>query len=114
MARHPFIKSLFAVVMLLLFAFSITPKKTIHDLLASHKDKIFQTSDSDLLKINKASFHCKCDNIVAESPFTNLDNKVEWLNFFSYPQHRGEIIHSFDSAGWFSFELRGPPLTSVS
>jgi len=34
------IRQILAVVMLLVFAFSITSQKTIHDLVAKHSDKV--------------------------------------------------------------------------
>lgn len=57
--------------MLLVFAFSITPKKLLHDLVANHKDVKIQTTKTgnDLPQLSKAGFHCQCDQLVVQTPF---------------------------------------------
>jgi hypothetical protein len=54
-----------------LFAFSITPKIVLHNLVANHKDGKTKTSlpDAYSTQLSKASFNCQCDNLISESPF---------------------------------------------
>jgi hypothetical protein len=103
-----------AGVLLLLFAFSITPRKIIHDFLATHKDKTALSASSGSINVNKASYNCKCDHIVVESPFTWQDNRLAYLDFQSFLHYSDKIEHGFCSFGFFFFELRGPPFASLS
>ena len=96
--------------MLIVFAVSITPTIIFHDLFANHTDTVTKTTNANQDQVGKKLFNCHCDNIVAESPFTETaaitiqpanqyftiaktDKPVE----FSSPQH----ISKF---------LRGPPV----
>jgi hypothetical protein len=68
---------------LLLFIFSITPKKYLHDLIADHVDLSFSRS-SDVPAIKKAEFNCQFDHLVTESPFTYKETspvKISLLHF---------------------------------
>jgi hypothetical protein len=60
-------------MVLLLFIFSITPKKYLHDLIADHVDAVFARG-ADAPAIKKAEFNCHYDHLVTESPFTPLEN----------------------------------------
>jgi hypothetical protein len=108
----PVIKKLCAFLLLLVFAFSITPKKALHDLIANHKDKSFSSS-SGALEFNKAGYQCKCDNTVAESPFIHQNSAVEIASFIFYNGYNHIIPDGPYSFNQFFFELRGPPFTSV-
>jgi hypothetical protein len=108
----PVIKKLCAFLLLLIFAFSITPKKALHDLIADHKDKSFSSS-SGILQFNKAGYQCKCDNTVAGSPFTHQGSSVEVSSFKFNNGYNHVIPDGCYSFNQFFFELRGPPLTSA-
>ncbi len=56
-----------SVLLLLLFALSITPKKTLHDWLVHHQDETSYQQQATP-SIVKSGFHCDTDNNVAESP----------------------------------------------
>jgi hypothetical protein len=105
------IRSILAVFFLLLFAFCITPTRTLHNLVANHTDKRihFKTKDPYQSQISKLGFHCQCDNLVSESPFVAetgfpaigiapaFVSCEEKLSVFFYPSHI------------FCSGLRGPP-----
>lgn len=98
------------VLLLLLFALSITPKKTLHDWLVHHQDDTSyqqQTTPS----IVKSGFHCDTDNNVAESPFTGEEPATlpqPLPAFISFNAAASNQLHAVTS---FYFTLRGPPAT---
>ena len=71
MYSKPIIKTLSALLLLLVFAMSITPKKTWHDLIANHQDgkKPSYEDSAKGEQLHKTVIHCACDLQVAESPF---------------------------------------------
>jgi hypothetical protein len=92
----------------MIFSFSITPKKLLHDAIATHKDKITASTDNSL-QISNSGFACKCDSLVAESPFTEQDNHFEFSALPVFSGEQGIIPYHFYSSDFFFFELRGPP-----
>jgi len=109
LTQKPIIRQLLAGVLLLVFTFSIAPKKFLHDAIANHKDKITVLSPGGTLQLSHTGFICKCDNLVAESPFTNelLYFDFAAIRLFSV-QPTIPLYHFYSSAVFF-FELRGPP-----
>jgi hypothetical protein len=73
------IRQILAVVMLLVFAFSITPQKSIHDLVAKHIDPNSCSVHKDLPieQIKKTELHCTFDFQVATTPFVDYDFSIE-------------------------------------
>ena len=95
--------------MLLLFAFSITPKRLLHGLLANHKDTPLKCSTNANEQVNVAGFNCGCDDLVVESPFLENPVVTEMTVPLIFFQHDNPGIKSFVSFNKFYFELRGPP-----
>ena len=73
------IRQLIALVMLVVFAFSITPQKSIHDLVAKHIDPTSCSVHKDLPieQIEKTELHCTFDFQVATTPFVDYDFSIE-------------------------------------
>lgn len=95
--------------MVLILAFSITPKKFLHDLVADHQDDITIAVNDGHDHIDHHGFNCNCDNLVATSPFTehNVSIQIYTPVYFSdysplYASGIKSITHSFSA-------LRGPP-----
>ncbi len=63
--------------MLLIFAFSITPKKYLHDLVADHTD-FYGYSSQHEKAINKIGLDCDKDDLVVSVPF------IESITAFSF------------------------------
>ena len=109
MFHRPVIRQFLAGVLLIIFAFSITPKKALHDWLANHTDKASLPQSGNGASISTAGFNCDCDNLVAESPFTGTSGQFE----FSAPQLFTPRLafhpHHFYAIPHFFFSLRGPP-----
>lgn len=98
--------------MLLIFSFSITPKKFLHDAIANHKDKALIVTDGQTAQVSHSGFICKCDNQVAESPFTDAVACFTFRSFRVFAEYKqAEPIH-FVSSTLLFFQRRGPPASS--
>lgn len=98
-----------AAVMLMVFAFSITPTIILHNWLASHTDSVKKSADTNQEQVGKKSFNCHCDNIVAESPFTK-PYKISIppvLQSFCLPGNNKPVQIPEPAFNFYS--LRGPP-----
>jgi hypothetical protein len=73
------LKQFLALAMLVVFAFSITPQKSIHDLVAKHIDPNSCSVHKDLPieQIENAELHCTFDFQVATTPFVDYDFSIE-------------------------------------
>ena len=107
--KHPIIRSISAVFILLVMALSITPKIVLHDWFADHQDVPVKKAHNEQAQVSKQLFNCNCDNIVAESPFTDSDIDFT-IELFSPLTIQQELIpvSIYSSAPSF-FSLRGPP-----
>ena len=72
------IRKFIALAMLVVFAFSITPQQSIHDLVAKHIDPTSCSVHKNLPieQIEKADLHCTFDFQVATTPFVTYDFSV--------------------------------------
>ena len=72
-------KQFLALAMLVVFAFSITPQKSIHDLVAKHIDPNSCSVHKDLPieQIENAELHCTFDFQIATTPFVDYDFTIE-------------------------------------
>jgi hypothetical protein len=110
--HHSTIQRLLSSFLLVLFAFSITPKKVLHDLVANHRDTHSKAwSDNSTTKIVKAGFNCNTEDLVVESPFienscsTELPEPPTLSLIFSERPENCYYFHQLFA------ELRGPPAT---
>jgi hypothetical protein len=103
------IKKGLAALMLLLFAFSVTPKLILHDLVANHKDTALKSSTDNNAQFNIAGFNCGCDNLVVESPFVENSITAEIITQQVFSEYINTEAEDFISVNQFYFELRGPP-----
>ena len=112
MLQNKTIRSLLASIMLLVFAFSITPQKNIHDFVAKHVDptscKVHVNLPID--QVENASIHCSFDLLVATSPFVHYDFEIA----LTVPKKvivKNEQPISFIANHTLSqFDSRGPPV----
>jgi hypothetical protein len=72
-------KQFLALAMLVVFAFSITPQKSIHDLVAKHIDPTSCSVHKNLPieQIEKTELHCTFDFQVATTPFVDYDFSID-------------------------------------
>lgn len=106
------IRPFLAGILLTVFAFSITPRQVLHDWLANHKDTSHHCDYRGITHFGVNEFHCNCDNLVAESPFTSQPDLFEFHQLPVLAGRAGFIPHLFyrEAPGFFS--LRGPPVVS--
>ncbi|MCX6203932.1 MAG: hypothetical protein NTY43_06505 [Bacteroidetes bacterium] len=105
------IRQFLAVVMLLVFAFSITSQKTIHDIVAKHADKIRCDVHKDLPidQVENASIHCSHDNLVAASPFTDFTITIQLIHPIVIAATNTHLVAFYFSNNRHTLDSRGPP-----
>jgi hypothetical protein len=94
--------------MLLVFAFSITPKLVLHKLVAHHKDAT-STSNKHSDQITKNGFHCDIENQVVVVPYVFQVIRLHLKVPTSFQIYQNRANYSFYSSRRFTFGLRGPP-----
>lgn len=96
--------------MLLVFALSITPAIVFHNWFAGHTDTVRKITNNQAEQIGKQTFNCHCDNIVAESPFTETDKASIFPPQQSYNLFKAVSQVLFFSSPSTLHSLRGPPV----
>ncbi|MGZ5255393.1 MAG: hypothetical protein ACXWV4_13375 [Flavitalea sp.] len=109
MVKKQTIIFLFRLVMLLIFTFSILPRKYLHDAFSHHTDSFHLYEQDKGATIEQKSFQCDQFIMVAENTFlATLPISVEEFSILT----KSEII-SFYRSNIFSertsTSLRGPP-----
>ncbi|SDW95426.1 hypothetical protein SAMN05444410_107145 [Hydrobacter penzbergensis] len=106
------IHRLLAGWLLLLFAFSITPKKFLHNLVANHQDATamnFPRENTGASQLSKAGYHCPCEQLVVQTPFVYQSASIDYTIvpvFVTYQDQ--QFVSTYSTAPDVSF-LRGPP-----
>jgi hypothetical protein len=107
--RKPIIRKFSAGFLLILFAFCVTPKKVLHDLVAHHRDGALAGSMKS--QFLHAGYHCHFDDLVVDSPFVTEISPFE-IKIFSVPlPYVVEPIPAVHVNSLFSRVLRGPPVS---
>jgi hypothetical protein len=110
LAQKSIIRQLLAGVLLLVFTFSMAPKKFLHDAIANHRDKTTVLTPGTAQQLSHTGFICKCDNLVAESPFTDETPYFDFAAIRPFSAWQNIPLYHFYSSDVFFFELRGPPV----
>lgn len=98
--------------MMLVMAFSITPKRTVHEIFGCHDKTVtpYKPTKPGETSIGKDGFHCACEYQEFQAVFiSGVEPQFSALHFsFSKPANVGVAItyHSADQSHLF---LRGPP-----
>ncbi|MGI9138654.1 MAG: hypothetical protein ACR2IM_06405 [Sediminibacterium sp.] len=106
------IRKFIALVMLVVFAFSITHQKSIHDLVAKHSDptKCSVHKEAPVDQVENTSIHCSYDNLVVASPFIDYHFPIK-ITLFPQPISKNTIFSTLKIDNVIhSFESRGPPV----
>lgn len=106
--HHPIFRRSLAGFLLVLFAFSITPRKALHDWMVSHTDGV-SIGKSDVAQLSKAGFNCTSQNLVAESPFTAVQHALDLSFYPDYAFLSYAFLFEVDTPAVFFYSLRGPP-----
>lgn len=96
--------------MLIVFAFSITPTIVFHNWLSNHTDTYKKATDTKAQQVGKQTFNCHCDNIVAESPFTETETCAGLAPTQIFAITTTVDIVQLTSSPAIFYSLRGPPV----
>jgi hypothetical protein len=102
-------RRLSAGLLLVLFALSIMPKKTLHDALAHHQDLTFSLDDANTPIFHASGFWCHCDNLVVEFPFLSAGLGFEVSRIPRSGSYRPNHAPDFLTNLPLYAALRGPP-----
>ena len=105
----PTIRRALSAFILVLFAFSITPKIFLHALVTHHKDNHTGTIDAKP-RITRSGYNCDCENLVAESTFEYTNAVPEFITPVLFVTHQYIITPFFHSQDSYVAGLRGPPM----
>jgi hypothetical protein len=107
--HRPTIRFITGGLLLLVFAFSITPKVVLHNVFANHKDVRYPSGEKET-QVNKSGFYCDTENQVVEIPYLEhysfVVDRIIGVTFQAFQSRKG---HQFLSFTCFITGLRGPP-----
>lgn len=102
------IQRILAFVMLLIFMFSITPKKYLHDLVADHTD-FYGVSLKGKVTLSQSGFNCHTEDLVVSTPFIE---STSCPNFSIDPLYKEspytDLLFQY-SQSFITKDSRGPP-----
>lgn len=104
-------KQFLALAMLVVFAFSITPQKSIHGLVAKHVDPTSCSVHKDLPieQIEKSELHCTFDFQVATTPFVEYDFSIQIQAPFVGKPRNAHFVAEVITQHTIVSDSRGPP-----
>ena len=108
MNRAVYIRKFICCFILLVFALSISPKRYLHSLFASHTDCRSSQAEGNQQQLSVSGYNCDNDNTVVNSVFTGLPDVTELPYNFHYKAYSTLKVLPVTSAKVFS-SLRGPP-----
>ncbi len=117
MAKHRYIRPLFAAFMMLVMAFSITPKRTVHDIFGCHDGTTtpYKHHKGKETGFNKDGFHCACEQQEFQTAFTNSVNLALPDPFYFFvEQGNTDLDLQFYTALVALPSLRGPPALAAT
>lgn len=103
------IRKFFALVLLLIFTFSATPKKYLHDLVADHSDFYGVVSGDDSDIVTKTGFNCHCEDLVVSIPFIQTTFSTDFSLSYLYEEFAAASYRQFNLITKYTKDLRGPP-----
>ena len=111
MLQHKIFKQFLALAMLVVFAFSITPQKSIHDLVSKHIDPKSCSVHKDLPieQVEKTELHCTFDFQVATTPFVDYDFSIEIATPIIAQPRNATFEANVISQDVIISDSRGPP-----
>jgi len=106
------IRTLLAGLLLVLFAISITPRQFLHQWFATHKDSAGVIPANGQEQLSHVLTNCHCDNMVAESPFTILEEPGSPIKELPFPVYLESLQAGPVKTTLLFTSLRGPPSVS--
>jgi len=99
-------------MLLVLFAFSITPRQFLHHWFATHKDSAGVIPANGQEQLSHVLTHCHCDNMAAESPFTILEEPGSAVIELPFSIYQESMQTGIEKTFRPYSSLRGPPSVS--
>jgi hypothetical protein len=109
---QPIIRRLLAGLLLVLFAFSGTPKRFLHDLVAHHKDTRSKFSPGAHAGVQQSFYNCHTEDLVVESPFMEGTSTPALHVPVTYTGGLIEMTARLYAFFPVLYSLRGPPALS--
>jgi hypothetical protein len=105
------LKQFLALALLVVFAFSITPQKSVHDLLAKHIDPTSCSVHKDLPieQVENTALHCSYDFQVATTPFVDYDFSIKIVTLLNAQPRNAQFEAKVISQDAIHSDSRGPP-----
>lgn len=105
------IRQLIALVMLVVFAFSITPQQVVHDMVAKHLDPTVCDVHKDVPvdQVENAKLHCTFDFQVATTPFVDYHFDITFASPVVAKTRNTIFIAAPISYLVLASDSRGPP-----
>ena len=94
--------------MMLLFTFSIMPKKYLHDLVANHED-FYSLHFGDKTTVSQTGFNCQCEDLVVSTPFIQTSFGLNISSLYVYKELASSPIIIFFLNTYTTKDSRGPP-----
>jgi hypothetical protein len=95
--------------MLVLFAFSGTPKKILHDLTVNHRDTRSKFSSNAYAGVQQSIYSCHIEDLVVESPFMEGASMPALYVPVVYTGGLAEMTARLYAFFPVLYSLRGPP-----
>lgn len=94
--------------MLLIFTFSITPKKYLHHLIADHTDYC-TTASGEKATVTQWGYNCHYDDLVVSSPFVESTPSATFFIPAVYKIAPPPVYTFYFLRNNTTTDLRGPP-----
>jgi hypothetical protein len=107
--NNQIIKKIIALGLVLLFIFSITPKKYWHDLVVDHTDS-YSFNLNNEPSVDEAGFNCHVDDLVVKSPFVEVSLLVPTTPTFIYSDAPTITLLKVKPKSVETKDSRGPPV----
>jgi hypothetical protein len=104
------IKKISAFVLLFLLIVSITPTIVFHNWFVEHTDTVSKSFENGREQLGKKTFHCQCDHVVAESPFTEINGIICNILQPAYQIPGANGVFHVVAATQIIYRHRGPPV----
>jgi hypothetical protein len=107
--KQPIIQRFLSGILLVLFTFSVTPRKFLHDLVANHKDTPWKFSHDPQARLQKSTFNCHTEDLVVETPFMEGSSPLVIQTPPLFRSDYTDLVTWWHSMPLSLSSLRGPP-----
>jgi hypothetical protein len=94
--------------MLLLFTFSITPERYLHDLIADHKD-FYSFHSSEDTAVYQSGINCHCEDLVVSTPFVEASFELSIRPLVWHKEFTPSSYYFNPLTTYSAKDSRGPP-----